>query len=145
LESGDKIAAHDLRRYSHAADTCVHRHLGQSTGTQSNKPKPIQDNSFLVEEAYNQEDGIVQHVNTLTYSFTARNWFYTFTQEWPVFGLKHQLSYTIQASGLDATRQRGIGDIAINYRYQLTGNNESRLLIAPRFTVLLPTGDSSED
>ena len=27
-------------------------------------PSPIQDNSFLLEEAYNQEPGVIQHVST---------------------------------------------------------------------------------
>src|SRR6266481_6363469 len=56
----------------------------------------IQDNSFLVEEAYNQERGIVQHINTFTYFADSRDWFYTFTQEWPVpHDERQQLSYTL--------------------------------------------------
>jgi hypothetical protein len=27
---------------------------------------PIQDNSFLIEEAYNQEDGVIQHISFVT-------------------------------------------------------------------------------
>lgn len=118
--------------------------LAQSSKTQPpSKPTPIQDNSMFVEEAYNQEDGVVQHINNLNYSFTSGNWFYSFTQEWPVWGLKHQFSYTVPVSGLDDTGERGLGDILLNYRYQLTGNSEARLLIAPRVSLVLPTGDSS--
>jgi hypothetical protein len=113
-----------------------------STTQPAAKPRPIQDNSMLIEEAYNQDDGVVQHINNLTYSFTGKNWFYSFTQEWPLWGLKHQFSYTIPVSSLADTHEKGIGDIALNYRYQLTGNPDSRLLIAPRASVLLPTGDS---
>ena len=32
-------------------------------------PPPIQDNSFLIEEAYNQERGVVQHIGTFQHSF----------------------------------------------------------------------------
>ena len=32
--------------------------------------KGIQDNSFLVEEAYNQEPGVVQHISNLLSFFT---------------------------------------------------------------------------
>jgi hypothetical protein len=39
----------------------------------------IQDNSFLIEEAYNQEPGVVQHITTLRRQ--DRSWFYSFTQE----------------------------------------------------------------
>src|SRR5262249_28473234 len=55
----------------------------------------IQDNSFLVEEAYNQERGVVQHISGFTYFSDSKDWAYTFTQEWPVPGLRHQLSYTL--------------------------------------------------
>ena len=35
---------------------------------------PIQDNSFLIEEAYNQEFGMVQHINTFSRASTSRQW-----------------------------------------------------------------------
>ena len=105
--------------------------------------KPIQDNSFLVEEAYNQEDGVVQHINTFQRMRDTGDWVYTFTQEWPVGGLKHQFSYTLPvvhvADAPDGNRS-GIGDIALNYRYQLVGDGDAKVAIAPRFSVLLPSG-----
>ena len=107
------------------------------------KEQPIQDNSFLIEEAYNQEFGVVQHINTFTRSWSTRDWIYTFTQEWPVPGLAHQLSYTLSyVDNVSGPQSRGIGDAAINYRYQLVGSGETRLAIAPRFTLLLPTGSA---
>src|SRR5512143_1899109 len=81
----------------------------------------IQDNSFLVEEAYNQEPGVVQHISTFLRDRQTGDWIYTFTQEWPVGGLAHQLSLTVPvqrlASSPDGGR-RGFGDVALNYRYQ---------------------------
>jgi hypothetical protein len=57
---------------------------------------PIQDNSFLIEEAYNQEPGVIQHINTLTQLWMCKDWVYSFTEEWPVPGhSKSQLSYTM--------------------------------------------------
>jgi hypothetical protein len=35
----------------------------------------------------------------------------------------------------------GLGDIALNYRYQLLGDGDAKLAIAPRVSMLLPTGD----
>lgn len=102
-------------------------------------PKGIQDNSFLVEEAYNQEFGVVQHISSVTL-LAGNNWTYTFTQEWPVPGQKHQLSYTLtprQNNG-DGT---GWGDTLINYRYQLIGSGETKLAVAPRISLILPSGD----
>ena len=43
----------------------------------------IEDNSFLIEEAYNQEAGVVQHINTMFYDWKHDTWSYSFTQEWP--------------------------------------------------------------
>ena len=94
----------------------------------------IEDNSFLIEEAYNQEAGVIQHISTFQY-FRDKTWLYTFTDEWPVPGLKHQLSATIPVL---RTSEAGLGDIAINYRYQAILMN--RLAFSPRFSLLLPTG-----
>jgi hypothetical protein len=106
---------------------------------------PIQDNGFLIEEAYNQEKGVVQHINSLNYVPQSKEWAYNFTQEWPLpWNWRHQLSYSISAVKPDefTNADAGIGDSAINYRYQLVGSGESPVAIAPRFTLLLPTGDS---
>jgi hypothetical protein len=94
----------------------------------------IQDNSFLIEEAYNQESGVVQHIGSFARSSTG-NWAFAFTQEWPLGGIHHQLSYTIPLQSSKATGT-GLGDVALNYRYQLLGNPEARTLVAPRFSLL---------
>lgn len=106
---------------------------------QTPTPEPIADNSFLIEEAYNQDPGVVQHINTFTIG-RDKNWVYTFTQEWPLKSVKHQFSFTITALSND--EEKGIGDTAINYRYQLV--NKKRVAVAPRFSLLLPTGDSKK-
>ena len=106
-------------------------------------PKPIQDNSFLVEEAYNQESGVVQHISTFTRPIGGRGWAYAFTQEWPVGGVRHQFSYTIPVSAGETPSDRaGVGDVAINYRYQLLGSGDAPVAVAPRVTILAPTGSS---
>lgn len=118
------------------------------SGQSSTPPTPppttpgIQDNSFLVEEAYNQEEGVVQHINNFTRLWQSKSWAYTFTQEWPVDPHpRHQLSYTIPVVNPGEPASAGIGDVALNYRYQLIGNGSARVAFAPRLTVLLPTGD----
>jgi hypothetical protein len=98
----------------------------------------IQDNSFLIEEAYNQEAGVVQHISTFARA-NGGDWGYSFTQEWPLGGIRHQLSYTIPIEHGSATGT-GIGDVALNYRYQLKGHPEARTVLAPRLSLLLPTG-----
>jgi len=116
-----------------------------ATPAKSDQPGPIQDNSFLVEEAYNQEFGVVQHINTFMRSWNTHDWVYTFTQEWPMPGQKHQFSYT--TSMVDNKSfpgsGAGVGDIALNYRYQLVGSGETRVAFSPRFSLLASTGDSN--
>jgi len=108
---------------------------------------PIQDNSFLVEEAYNQERGVVQHINTFQRFRDGGPWGYSFTQEWPAPDLRHQLSYTLaylDTGSAESPRERGLGDLAVNYRYQLLGGEGERLWIAPRLSLLVPTGDEEQ-
>jgi len=108
----------------------------------------IQDNSFLVEEAYNQNFGVVQHISSFTRFWNSKDWNYTFTQEWPVPGdERHQLSYTLVAlhSGGAPGSGAGIGDVMLNYRYQLVGSGEARVAFSPRLSLILPTGDSTQE
>ena len=96
-----------------------------------------------MEEAYNQEAGVVQHINTFSRMWNSKDWSYSFTQEWPAMrNPRHQFSYTLigMHAGAVPGSGAGLGDIAINYRYQLVGNGESRSAFAPRVSVLLPTG-----
>lgn len=102
-------------------------------------PKKIQDNSFLLEEAYNQEDGVVQHIQVFQYMKKSKSWQYSFTQEWPVPKQAHQFSYTIPVAHLDASDTTGIGDILLNYRYQAVF--KEGIALSPRFSLILPTGD----
>ena len=104
---------------------------------------PIQDNSFLIEEAYNQEGGVIQHISTFERLTNSHDWVYTQTDEWPFRSYKHQLSVTLAAThaGSFAGSGAGWGDTAFNYRYQLIGSGETKLAVAPRLTVLFPTGN----
>jgi hypothetical protein len=101
----------------------------------------IADNSFLMEEAYNQEPGVVQHINAWQRSLRSPAWGYTFTQEWPVGSQTHQLSYTIPLQRTARPSSTGLGDAAVNYRYQLRADD--RVALAPRLSLLLPTGSSA--
>jgi hypothetical protein len=104
--------------------------------------KALQDNSFLIEEAYNQEAGVVQHIATLRRQ--QRDWFFSFTQEWPIKNETHQFSYTVPYSWLRSEGQRaqGFGDLMLNYRYQLSAETATMPAIAPRVSLILPTGNS---
>lgn len=105
------------------------------------EPFQILDNSFLVEEAFNQEPGIFQNI------FTARldeddEWQMTFTQEWPLLTQTHQLSFTAAVQGIRGVS--GFGDLLINYRWQAMAETERAPAISPRLSLILGTGNASK-
>lgn len=105
----------------------------------------IRDNVFLLEEAYNQEPGVIQHIQSFTLSPREKTWVYSFTEEWPVPTDLHQASVTVPVLKPHEDLAAGIGDIALNYRYQLVGvGGKGALAIAPRLSLVLPTGDHEE-
>jgi hypothetical protein len=85
--------------------------LAQGTATPG-----IADNSFLLEEAYNQEHRVVQHISTFARPFGGGDWLYTFTQEWPVPAQRHQVSVTVPVQTRGGST--GFGDVGLNYRFQ---------------------------
>jgi DtxR family Mn-dependent transcriptional regulator len=114
--------------------------IAQTTSAPTRKPvEPfaITDNSFLVEEAFNQEAGIFQNIATAV--FVNGNWAFTFTQEWPVVSQAHQFSYTLSA--LDNGYGSGVGDTLLNYRYQALTEGPGRPAFSPRVSLVLPMGD----
>ena len=119
---------------------------GAALAAEPAEPPPIRDNSFLVEEAYNQEKGVVQHITSFAGYLEARDWIATFTQEWPVASQRHQLSYTLTLTdpGNDDGGETGMGDSLINYRYQAMGGGTEEVAFAPRFSIILPTGDERQ-
>lgn len=103
----------------------------------------IEDNSFLIEEAYNQEEGVVQHISNLMIDQRLPStYYYSFTQEWPVGGQLNQLSYTIPLTFI-RNGSSGVGDIMINYRYQLLGHDDW-VAASPRLSLILPTGSTDK-
>ena len=99
----------------------------------------IADNSFLIEEAYNQERGVVQHISDWQRSLQVSSWTYAFTQEWPIGSERHQFSYTVLV-GYAARTNVDFNGLGLNYRYQLTPA-DGRAAMAPRLSVLMPSHD----
>lgn len=110
--------------------------------TPDSTPAPISDNSFLIEEAYNQEAGVVQHI------FNYRRdrdggWLATFTQEWPLGGQLDQFSFTLPLQSWTGDgASASMGDVAINYRRQVLGRDEEPVWFSPRLSVVFPTGSA---
>ena len=119
---------------AHAQATPTSAPAGQA------KPFEILDNSFFVEEAFNQEKGVVQNIFGAARS--SSGWTSTFTQEWPIGTQTHQFSYT--AAFVDDSGHAGIGDTLLNYRYQALVEGPGRPAFAPRLSVVIPSGNSNE-
>jgi hypothetical protein len=110
-----------------------------STVARGEEGGKIRDNSFLLEEAYNQEKSVVQHIQTFQY-MKDRSWTYSFTQEWPVPRETHQLSYTVPVLHLhDDGTETGFGDVSLNYRWQAV--LKDKVAFAPRLSLIVPSGN----
>jgi hypothetical protein len=103
----------------------------------------VKDNSFLIEEAYNQEAGVVQFIFAHQYLDPSQDATTTFTNEIPLGSEAHQFSYVIPMQKSSTANDTGMGDILLNYRYQLMSNEH--VAIAPRLSLILPTGDYEKD
>ncbi len=104
-------------------------------------PFGILDNSFLVEEAFNQEPGIFQNIFGVRV-IDGGEWEAAFTQEWPLRTQTHQLSFTFSSLAVNGTA--GLGDLMINYRWQASTEEGSQPAFSPRLSLILPTGNASE-
>lgn len=104
----------------------------------------IQDNSFLLEEAYNQEPGVIQHISTFSRASGTGAWQYTFTEEWPLGGLEHQGSVTLPLQRASGRERAGLGEVLLNYRWQAVGDGDAPVAFAPRLTLVLPTGNADQ-
>ena len=114
---------------------------GAQQPASSSAPEPfaITDNSFFVEEAFNQEARVFQNIVGVLRGETGGAWGITFTQEWPAPSMKHQLSYS--ATLVHADDETGPGDVLLNYRYQLFEEGPGRPAMSPRVSLIIPSGD----
>ena len=104
----------------------------------------FEDNSFLLEEAINQEKGITQYVSNFYFdNIRGGDFLYTFSQDIPISHLRHQISYMVPYQVLNSPasgeKSNGLGDINIEYNYMVTGKKDWAMVV-PGFSVILPTG-----
>jgi DtxR family Mn-dependent transcriptional regulator len=111
------------------------------TADAQTEPFEILDNSFLVEEAFNQEAGIFQNIFGVR-AADGEGWEAAFTQEWPVFSQTHQFSYTVGALGAEGAT--GMADLMINYRWQAALESGPWPAFSPRVSLILATGDADQ-
>lgn len=103
--------------------------------------KMIADNSFYIEEAFNQEDHVVQHIFTTEIPNKGSGFLGSFTQEWPMLSQTHQLSLTL--AGNHSGTEFSSFDGMVNYRYQWAKWEAQSVYLAPRISILFPLKDAS--
>ena len=101
----------------------------------------IEDNSFLLEEAYNQEWGVYQFIQKYQTS-NKGNIEYSFENEIPISDKVHQFSYEFARIKSDGQSQSKFGDTTLNYRWQPL--NKDGFLLAERIGLIVPTGNVAE-
>jgi len=114
--------------------------FAQTAGTAAplnrSAPFAITDNAFLIEEAFNQEAGVVQTIFQVS-SKRDGVWSGNVTQEWPLAGMPHQISYTLPFSG--GSINTAFDSVIVNYRYQAIEEGSRRPAFTPRFSVIMNT------
>ena len=139
-----KVAALRIRRRSARVDSAIALGavlLVSGTGVLDcqSPPEPIRDNSFLIEEAYNQDRNVIQHIGTFT-DTRAGNWALGFTDEWPLESVRNQLSVGLTL--LDNAAAGEFGAFALNYRRQLVGNPNAAVIVSPRLSLFAEVGST---
>src|SRR5262245_26130536 len=84
-----------------------------TTAVERSRPFEITDYSCFVEEAFNQEAGVFENIFGLLVDEHGE-WQAGFTQEWPLFSHRHQISYVVPFESIGSAS--GVGDVLINYR-----------------------------
>ena len=100
----------------------------------------ITDNSFFVEEAFNQDPNVFQTIFLFERS-APQDWGARFVQEWPARGMRHQVSYSLgfARDGSDAR----FNDVSVDYRLQVRDGAEGGPAFAPRASLLLARDDGT--
>ena len=110
------------------------------TTSGSGRPWEITDNSFFVEEAFNQDPGVVQNIFGI-HATGDGSWESAFTQEWPIRVHAHQFSYTVDF--VRGETSSGIGDTMLHYRFQAFDETARRPAFSPRVSLVVPTGSAA--
>jgi hypothetical protein len=108
--------------------------------TGADRPFEITDNSFLVEEAFNQEPGIFQNIVTVRLD-SRDEWEASLTQEWPLFSQAHQISFTLPFTATGG--ESGVGDLFVHYRFQAVTGGGRAPAFSPRVSLVLASGSAS--
>lgn len=99
----------------------------------------LEGNSFLVEEAYNMDEGHLAQTVTMRRD-RGGDWMLVASQDWALGSERHQGGFALaygrqQGPGSSA----GAADAVLNYRYQVADGDEG-FAFSPRISMSWPTG-----
>ncbi|HEY0653586.1 MAG TPA: hypothetical protein VGD65_10690 [Chryseosolibacter sp.] len=108
-------------------DSTIHSHW-------KNQPMSIEDNSFIIEEAFNQSPGVIQYTasSQVANDGTAIN----LECELPLSGERHQLSFSLPTKVSSFTF--AVEELMISYRPLVSGRHRW-IMITPRLSLIVPT------
>ncbi|MBB4637330.1 hypothetical protein FHS01_003366 [Longimicrobium terrae] len=90
----------------------------------------IEVSGLWVEEAYNQEAGVLQQ--TVRGAAGEDGWTVEVEQEWPILSERHQLSLEVEAGG------DGVEAVGAGYRLLVLGGDDEPLTLSPGIAVEYP-------
>ena len=102
----------------------------------------IEDNSFLLEEAYNQKKDEYQFIHYYQSSKEGEQEYF-FQLEAPLTHETHQLSFDFSYLRPSEIPEFTVSDTQLNYRYQAMKINEH--MLTERLTLVIPTGSERYD
>jgi hypothetical protein len=103
---------------------------------------PLKDNSFFVEEAFNQEPGKVQ--TRFRFFRVEDDTELRIGQEWPLGSRRHQLSYTLPFRASEEEELFELTDVRLTYSLQAQEEGPGRPAFAPRLTAIFPTAEEED-
>ena len=116
-------------------------HPGQEKDAARAEWPRIRDNLFVLEEAYNQEPGVAQHILVFRLDPKSRGWTLSFTDEWPVPTDRNQVSLSLNLARDPGVEEVGLSEVLVNWRYQAVGlGGTGPVALAPRLSLVIPTG-----
>ena len=123
-----------------AAVLCFAAPLGAQGGAEE---FPLRDNSFFIEEAFNQEPGKVQ--TKLRFFRVEEDPELWIGQEWPLGSRRHQLSYYLPFVTDPESGLFEYSDVRLTYGLQALEEGPGRPAFAPRLTAILPTAREEDE
>ena len=101
----------------------------QGTAQPAEEEPTIEANGFLVEEAYNQEAGVLQQIARAA-GVHDGSWRGVYSQEWPIFSERHQLELAVGVAEHD-----GLAGLGAEYRYLAVGGKDEPFSLSPALEV----------